>query len=125
MYLASHKVLTFMSLLGIILILLDTVFQILLLPFGILPGLLLSLQLCPFHLPGVLILTCLGLHRLDLNCVRLAAPHVQLVVANAQCKDALVDAQARGVEHKVLQQHRNNKQHEDMQGSDWYKQNRW
>ena len=42
-----HRVLAFLSLLGIILILLDTVFQILLLPFGILPGLLLSLKLCP------------------------------------------------------------------------------
>ena len=65
-----------------------------------------SFHCSPFHLPGVLILTCLGLHRLDLNRVRLAALHVQLVVANAQCKDALVDAKVRGVERKVLQQHK-------------------
>ena len=58
----------------------------------------------PLHLSGVLVLARLGLHGLDLNRVGFAATHVQLVVANAQCKDALVDAQARGVEHKVLQQ---------------------
>lgn len=67
----------------------------------------------------MLILTSLGLHRLDLNRVRLAATHVQLMVPNAQCKDALVDAQARRVEDKVLQQHEEGKRHEDMQGRHW------
>ena len=56
----------------------------------------------PFHLFGVLLLTGLGLHLLDLNCVGLAAAHVQLVVAHAQGQHSLVDAQTRSKEHKVL-----------------------
>jgi len=56
----------------------------------------------PLNLLLVLLLAGLRLHLLHLNGVGLAAAHVQLVVAHAQCQDALVDAQTRRVEHKVL-----------------------
>ena len=50
----------------------------------------------------MLLLTSLCLHLLDFNCVRFAAAHVQFVISHAQCQDSLIDAQARGKEHKVL-----------------------
>ena len=56
----------------------------------------------PLHLLLVLLLAGLGLHLLHLDGVGLPAPHVQLVVPHAQRQDALVDAQPRRVEHKVL-----------------------
>ena len=56
----------------------------------------------PLHLLGVLVLTSLGLHLLNLNRVWLATAHVELVVAHAQGKDALVDAKSGGKENKVL-----------------------
>ena len=55
----------------------------------------------PLQLLGHFLLTCLCLHLLHLNGVRLAASHVQLMVAHAQSQDALVDAKAGSVEHKV------------------------
>lgn len=48
------------------------------------------------------LLVGLSLHLLDLDCVGLAAAHVQLVVAHAQLQDALVDPQSWGVEYKIL-----------------------
>lgn len=56
----------------------------------------------PLHLLLLLLLSGLRLHLLHLDRVRLAAPHVQLVVAHAQLQDALVYAQSRCVKHKVL-----------------------
>ena len=56
----------------------------------------------PLHLLLLLLLSGLGLHLLHLNRVRLAATHVQLVVAHAQLQDALVYAQSRCIKHKVL-----------------------
>lgn len=50
----------------------------------------------------VLLLSSLSFHLLHLDSVRLAAPHVQLMVAHAEGQDALVDAQSRSVEYKVL-----------------------
>jgi len=50
----------------------------------------------------VLLLPGLSLHLLHLDGVGLPPPHVQLVVTHTQRQDALVDAQPRGVEHKVL-----------------------
>lgn len=59
-------------------------------------------SLSPLHLLVVLLLSSLSFHLLHLDGVRLAAPHVQLVVAHAESQDALVDAQSRSVEYKVL-----------------------
>lgn len=56
----------------------------------------------PLHLSLVLLLAGLSLHLLNLNAVRLAALHVQLMVAYAEQEDPLVDPQAGGIEHKVL-----------------------
>ena len=56
----------------------------------------------PLHLFLLLLLSGLGLHLLHLNCVWLAATHVQLVVAHAQLQDALIDPQSWGIKHKVL-----------------------
>lgn len=57
----------------------------------------------PLQLLLVLLLPGLGLHLLHLDGVGLPAAHVQLVVPHAELQDPLVDSQARGVEHKVLQ----------------------
>lgn len=57
----------------------------------------------PFHLLVMFFLPGLSFHLLHFDGVGLSAPHVQLVVAHAQRQDALVDAQARRVKHKVLQ----------------------
>jgi hypothetical protein len=51
----------------------------------------------------VLLLSGLGLHLLYLDGVRLPATHVQLMVPHAQLQNPLVDSQAGGIEHKVLQ----------------------
>lgn len=58
--------------------------------------------LVPLHLFVVLLLPSLSLHLLHLNGVGFAAAHVQFMVAHAQSQDALVDAQPRSVEYKVL-----------------------
>ena len=62
--------------------------------------------LVPLHLLLLLLVAGLRLHLLHLDGVGLPAPHVQLVVAHAQSQDALVDAQPRRVEHKVLRRAR-------------------
>ena len=62
----------------------------------------------PFGLFGESLLLGLRLHLLHLDGVGLAAPHVQLVVAHAERQDALVDAQPRCIEDKVLQAGNNN-----------------
>ena len=54
-----------------------------------------SMDYVPFHLFAVSVFPCLLLHGLHLNSVRLPASHVQLVVANTQGKDSLVDAKTR------------------------------
>lgn len=59
-------------------------------------------SLSPLHLLVVLLLSSLSFHLLHLDGVWLAAPHVQLVVAHAESQDALVNAQSRSVEYKVL-----------------------
>ena len=51
----------------------------------------------------VLLLAGLGLHLLHLDGVGFPPPHVQLVVPHAERQHALVDAQTRRVEYKVLQ----------------------
>ena len=55
----------------------------------------------PLLLLGHFLFPCLCLHLLHLNGVGLAAAHVQLMVAHAQCQNALVDAKAGSIEHKV------------------------
>lgn len=55
----------------------------------------------PLLLLGQLLLSSLCLHLLHLNGVWLPTAHVQLVVAHAQCKDSLVDPEARRKEHKI------------------------
>ena len=59
-------------------------------------------QCIPLHLLAMFLLSCLGLHLLYFNGVRLSAAHVQLVIAHTQGKDTLVDAEPRCIEHKVL-----------------------
>lgn len=61
------------------------------------------------RLPLVLLLLGLGLHLLHFNGVRLAATHVQLMVAHAQLQNAFVDSQSWGKKHKVLKFVRENK----------------
>lgn len=56
----------------------------------------------PFLLLLLLLLAGLSFHLLHLDGVRLAAAHVQLVVAHAQLQDALVYAQSWCVKDKVL-----------------------
>lgn len=56
----------------------------------------------PLLLLQLFLLAGLGLHLLHLDCVWLAAAHVQLMVAHAQLQDALVYAQSRCIKHKVL-----------------------
>ncbi len=63
-----------------------------------------SLWLLPLHLLVVLLLPSLSLHLLHFDGVRFAAAHVQLMVAHAKSQNALVDAQSRSIEHKVLKQ---------------------
>lgn len=62
------------------------------------------------HLPLYLLLQpllfSLSLHLLDLDAVRLAAAHVQLMVSHAQLEDALVDSQSWGIEDEVLEKKR-------------------
>lgn len=58
----------------------------------------------PLPALDLLLLSGLDLHLLHLDRVRLAAAHVQLMVAHAQVQDPLVDAQSRRIEHKVLKQ---------------------
>lgn len=62
-----------------------------------------NVKISPLHLFLLLLLSGLGLHLLHLNRVRLAATHVQLMVAHAQLQDAFVYAQSWGIKHKVLQ----------------------
>ena len=72
-----------------------------------------KLKHTPLQLFLVFVLAGLGLHLLHLDSVGLAAAHVQLVVAHAQLQDALVDAQARGIEHKVLREGERKRERED------------
>lgn len=57
----------------------------------------------PLQLLLVLLLPGLGLHLLHLDGVGLPAAHVQLMVPHAKLQDPLVDSQAWGIEHEVLQ----------------------
>ncbi len=61
-----------------------------------------NLKKIPLHLFVVLLLSGLSLHLLHLDGVGLSPPHVQLMVSHTQSQDALVDAQSRGIKHKVL-----------------------
>ena len=61
-----------------------------------------SILSSPLLLSFGLLLPRLGLHLLHLNGVRLTPAHVEVMVAHAQCQDALVDAQTRSIEHKIL-----------------------
>lgn len=51
----------------------------------------------------ILLLPSLSLHLLHFNGVGFSAAHIQLVVSHAQSQDALVYAQSRRIEYKVLQ----------------------
>jgi hypothetical protein len=60
-----------------------------------------NLEFLALLLLGEALLARLRLHLLDVDGVRLAAAHVQLVVAHAEGEDALVDADARREEDEV------------------------
>lgn len=56
----------------------------------------------PLHLLPQPLPSGLSLHLLNLDAVGLAAPHVQLVVAQAQLHDELADSLSWGVEYEIL-----------------------
>lgn len=56
----------------------------------------------PVPLLLLLLISGLSFHLLHLNGVGFSPPHVQFMVAHAQCQDALVDTQSRCIKHKVL-----------------------
>lgn len=61
----------------------------------------LALEFLPFLHLGTALLLRLCLHLLDLDRVRLAAAHIELVITHAQGQDPLVDTEARGEKDKI------------------------